>query len=126
MLNVADRLAILSLFAAYAQEYDAGKVGGFVSLLTETNWHATIRDQNLLRSDMANVSGLSCLPSEVLARAKRGPGAPASGPLRSYCLALVLGAGRGCRGVGRGLGLRAKRLLNWSTRALTLTSLSDR
>jgi hypothetical protein len=35
-LNAADRLAIINLFGAYAQNYDAGKPGEFLSVFTDT------------------------------------------------------------------------------------------
>ena len=34
--NAADRLAIINLFGAYAQNYDAGKADEFLSLFTDT------------------------------------------------------------------------------------------
>jgi len=35
-LNAADRLAIIDLFGAYSQDYDAGKPGEFLSVFTDT------------------------------------------------------------------------------------------
>jgi hypothetical protein len=35
-LNAADRLVIIDLFGAYAQDHDAGKPGEFLSVFTDT------------------------------------------------------------------------------------------